>query len=746
MTRALVLVLALSVFLGTAKAVPSSRNEDAVPANRNEDTRVAQSSDKPSRDEVLSTMKRATRFMVEKVAHRGGYVWTYLPDLSRRWGEMEARDTMIWIQPPGTPTMGHLYLDTYHATGDEYYYQAAEQVAGALIWGQHPAGGWNYLVDFAGDRSLREWYDTVGKNAWRLEEFQHYWGNATFDDAGTIDAAKFLLRLYIEKQDPKYRPALDKAIQFVLDSQYLVGAWPQRFPRGDGASVHGAADYTSYLTFNDDVAGENIDFLMMSYQALGDARLLDPINRAMNAFLVTQQGPPQPGWALQYTPDLKPAAARTYEPLALTTHTTAANVGLLIRFYRMTGDTKFLARIPEALDWLEALRLPPGIAPAGRTHPTFVEIGTNKPLYVHREGSNVVNGRYFVDDNPKNTIGHYSSFRPIDVAGLRKQYEEARALKPDEATKGSPLKAAAGPKALPRYVAVAVPRDAPPASTVVADLNKEGYWLAKLGTNSHPYRKDGSATRAAGDFSTTHVGDDTDTSPYPDNTIAGISLDAYIRNMSILIKTLDTAQASPASATVLTLDNLDRIGGHAVTRIGAPRVVATPLGPAVEFNGASDGLLLDTNLLQGLARFTIEVVFEPAVDGQLEQRFFHAQETASENHRALIELRLLPDATWYVDTFLRDGESQLALIDKSRTHAAGHWYAAALTYDGRTLTSYVDGVQQMTGAVAFTPLGEGKTSIGVRQNRVSWFKGRVRLVRITPDALPADRLLAKPTP
>ena len=67
--------------------------------------------------------------------------------------------------------------------------------------------------------------------------------------------------------------------------------------------------------------------------------------------------------------------------------------------------------------------MPPGIAPPGRTHPTFVELGTNEPLYVHREGSNVFNGRYYVDKNPKGTIVHYSSFRNIDVAGLRRQYE-----------------------------------------------------------------------------------------------------------------------------------------------------------------------------------------------------------------------------------------------------------------------------------------------------------------------------------
>ena len=94
--------------------------------------------DATDRTRILDTMKRATTFMVEKVAHKGGYVWAYLPDLSRRWGEMEATPTMIWIQPPGTPSMGHLFLDAYHATGDEYYYRAAEGVAAALAAVQHP--------------------------------------------------------------------------------------------------------------------------------------------------------------------------------------------------------------------------------------------------------------------------------------------------------------------------------------------------------------------------------------------------------------------------------------------------------------------------------------------------------------------------------------------------------------------------------------------------------------------------------
>jgi hypothetical protein len=490
------------------------------------------------RDRILAAMKRATTFMVDRVSTNGGYVWSYLPDLSRRWGELEARDTQIWLQPPGTATMGHLFLDAYHATGDEYYYGAAERVAAALIWAQHPAGGWNYLADFAGDRSLREWYDTIGRNAWRMEEFQHYWGNATFDDAGTAESSKFLLRMYVEKRDPGYRPALENAIRFVLDSQYPLGFWPQRFPLQYEFSHHGLPDYTSYATFNDDVAGENIDFLLLCYQALGDPRVLDAITRGMHAFRVAQQGDPQPGWALQYTLDVKPAAARTYEPKALSTHTTAANIGLLLRFYRLTGDTRFLARIPEALDWLEGLRSPPGTGTGSGMYPTFVEIGTNRPLYVHRKGSNIVNGRYYVDYSPEKTLAHYGAFRRIDVGSLRRQLAELQAVPPADVVRDSPLAPGAGMKPLPKYF-VAEAAGALTAAEAVSALNAEGYWPAPLGYNSHPFRGHGSSEVAAGDYSQTHVGDETDTSPYPDPALVGISTAAYIRHMSALIRALD---------------------------------------------------------------------------------------------------------------------------------------------------------------------------------------------------------------
>jgi PelA/Pel-15E family pectate lyase len=500
------------------------------------------------REEVLATMRTATTFMTDDVAYQGGYLWSYLPDGSRQFGEMEAYPTQIWIQPPGTATMGHVYLDAFHATGDEAYYDAAVEVGEALMAAQHPAGGWNYLHDFAGEESLQRWYDTIGRNGWRLEEFQHHDGSATFDDAGTAESSQLLLRLYLEQEDPAFRPALDRAVAFVLDSQYPVGGWPQRFPLAPGTP-----EYARDITFNDDVAAENIELLLMVHQALGDDAVLPAVRAAMDAFVVTQQPAPQAGWSLQHdAEDLRPVGARSYEPESLATHTTAGNVEKLLGFYELTGDDRYLAGVPAALDWLDSVRLPEELwTQDGRQFPTFVELGTNDALFVHRTGSDVVNGRYWADKDPAGTIVHYSSFRAIDVPALRERYETLLALPVEEVTAGSPLLHRGAE--LPEYFSTGdvsvsdlnvgtlhrtgeVPTD-DEVREIVAALDAEGYWPTLLVSTSNPYTGDGSPTPAEGDFSQTEVGGPTDTSPYTtDDPVTGISTGRYIEHMSTLLR------------------------------------------------------------------------------------------------------------------------------------------------------------------------------------------------------------------
>jgi len=490
-----------------------------------------------------SAMLRATKYMVEEVSTNGGYVWYYTPDLSRRWGEMEAYKTMVWVQDAGTVSMGHLFLDAYRATRNEYYYEAAAKAAAALIWGQSNEGGWNYMIDFAGDRSLKNWYNTIGKNGWRLEEFQHYYGNDTYDDDVTSDAARFLLRMYLEKMDPRYKPALDKAINFILKSQYATGGWPQRYPLKYDFNKTGHPDYTSYYTYNDDVIGENVNFLIQCYLSLGEERFLDPIYRGMNFYVISQTG--SGGWGQQYNLQLEPAGARTYEPASLLPRATYGNAMMLIQFYEYTGDRKFIARIPDAIRWLGKTRLSPNMTENGKyTHSTFVEADTDKPLFVHRKGSNVNYGYYYVDNSDKNLLAHYGGKSNINIDKLKEEYNRVSALSPEEVTKDSPLNPVSFQGEGTPQTYYKLNRDSYPLSDsatlkvkeVINSLDGHNRWLIKHAMISNPYMGDGQNKEATNDFASTHVGDKTDTSPFRDPSEQDyISTAAYIRNMNLLM-------------------------------------------------------------------------------------------------------------------------------------------------------------------------------------------------------------------
>lgn len=504
-------------------------------------------------DKALETMKKATRYMMDEVSVGGGFVWTYLPDFSRQWGEMEAKRTMVWNQSPGTPQMGQILLDAYHATGDEYYYEAAKKVASALIWGQLECGGWNYVFDFAGEASLKDWYATVGKSGWRLEEFQHYYGNATYDDSCTTECAQFLLRIYLEKYDPAFRPALDKAIDFILESQYPCGGWPQRYPLMYDHPFQGRADYSSFVTLNDNVIPEIIDFLLRCYQTLGLQNVKEPIYRAIYLSAILQQGEPYAGWSDQYTvEDLKPAHARSYEPKGISPSTTLRMVRQMMDYYRLTGDTRFLSGIPAALKFVESLRLPDSEAakfnrrssnPDAFLVPRFVNPDTGLPHYVHREGSNVFNGRYYTDQNISNTIGHYSSAAWVDLKPYWEQYEAIKAADVAELTKDSPL-LSHEQVPLPKYYSVQMRGQGPDEAqvkSIIEALEGEGYWLSPLGNTSNPYKPGADTTPSKETkYVSTNVGDEYDTSPYrADGSQKCISTRDYISKMSTLIRFID---------------------------------------------------------------------------------------------------------------------------------------------------------------------------------------------------------------
>lgn len=383
----------------------------------------------PTREAALAAMKKATTFMVEQVSLRGGYVWTVSDDLSQRWGEVPARPSQVWVQA-GTPMVGMALLDAYEATRDTYYLDAARKAADALVFGQHPLGGWHYFIDFD-PTGLPEWYEKKASQfLFGYEEYRHYYGNCTYDDRVTSDAARFLLRFYATSLETAYREPTLKALEFVLASQYPNGAWPQRYPIRTEYAHDGLPDYTPFYTLNDGVMIGNVELMLAAHATLADARYFESARRGVD-FLIAVQGPEgQAGWAEQYGFDMRPSAARTHEPAGYVIRESRDAIRALETMYLLTGDRRYLAPVPACLAWFD--RVNREAVELKRPPARYWEPGTNKPLYVVGSTDRTAEG-YGVQTWTTTPPAGLQVRPAVDVAPIRAEYEAIAALSTGEA-------------------------------------------------------------------------------------------------------------------------------------------------------------------------------------------------------------------------------------------------------------------------------------------------------------------------
>ena len=217
------------------------------------------------------------------------------------------------------------------------------------------------------------------------------------------------------------------------------------------------------------------------------------------------------------------------------------------------------------------------------------------------------------------------------------------------------------------------------------------------------------------------------------------------------------AFAQADASVTWTFDRLDRIGGYPTVVEGNPKVIETPLGKAVQFDGIDDALFIDNHPLAGAARVSFEAIFRPD-GGDFEQRWFHLAERdvttgqvttvdpktrADTNSRFLFELRVA-GSQWYLDAFVNGPGYSRALMFPDRLHPLGRWYHVAQVYDGTEYSSYVNGELQGKAEIAFKSQGPGSAAVGVRLNRVNFFKGAVRPARFTRRALAPAEFLKVP--
>jgi len=202
------------------------------------------------------------------------------------------------------------------------------------------------------------------------------------------------------------------------------------------------------------------------------------------------------------------------------------------------------------------------------------------------------------------------------------------------------------------------------------------------------------------------------------------------------------AMCAIAAAETWRIDNLKKIGNHPATVLGNPKIIAAPGGKALEFNGVDDAVFLSVHPLAGAKTWTWEVIFRPASGGAPEQRFFHLQEAGTDN-RMLFEIRVIGNQ-WCLDAFVKSGDSQQVLLDRTKLHPLDAWYHAAAVYDGHQFRNYVNGVLEGSAEIHLEPQKAGQTSLGVRINKVNYFKGAILKARMTPRALSPEQFLKRP--
>ena len=280
-----------------------------------------------------------------------------------------------------------------------YSSAAAARIADNVLMYQHGNGGWAKNIDMSGviDAAARE----------QIEQ-EKAEGGTTIDNDATWTQIRYLALVHTAGGEERFREPVLRGIDFLLEAQYENGGWPQFYPLRDG--------YYSHVTFNDgamvgvlrllrDVAARRPPFAWMDAERV--ARAAEAVERGLEVILQTQvqvDGTPTVWCAQHDAVDLSCAQARSYELASLSGGESVEIVRYLMEIE--APSPAVIRAVDHAVRWLRGARLT-GIATLDVPDPTlprgfdrivvedpdappmwgrFYEIGTNRPIFVGRDG------------------------------------------------------------------------------------------------------------------------------------------------------------------------------------------------------------------------------------------------------------------------------------------------------------------------------------------------------------------------
>jgi pectinesterase len=271
----------------------------------------------------------------------------------------------------------------------------AATLAASVLRYQMPSGGWPKNTDLARPPSGQFLADRrAGKD------------DATIDNNGTTLPLRFLARVIAATAPAAENvTAFERGFDYLLDSQYPNGGWPQFFPLREG--------YYTHITYNDNAMVNALVLLREASAGRPPFAFVDSARRARAAVAVTRgidcilstqvvQNGARTAWCAQHdSVTLKPAWARAFEPPSLSGSESVGVTRFLMAIENPSPAV--IAAVEGAVAWFEKVKIT-GLRfenftdaaslpdrrvvldpSAGPLWARFYELETDRPLFLGRD-------------------------------------------------------------------------------------------------------------------------------------------------------------------------------------------------------------------------------------------------------------------------------------------------------------------------------------------------------------------------
>ncbi|MGH7617098.1 MAG: pectate lyase [Gemmatimonadaceae bacterium] len=372
----------------------------------------------PSYRESFDTVQLITDERIAKYAGAKRAKWTayvrrsrdrYTADTIAMRAELRGANTTSMTRAPYT----HDFSVKPFMTAAWFRTDTARRMAGVILSFQAPNGGWSKHVDFA----LRP---RAKGESFYAESADWEW-ISTVDNDATTEEIRFLALADKAHHDGRYGAAISRGIDYLLDSQYPNGCFPQVYPLE--GSYHDAATFNDNATVNAmrllrDVGAGEYRIASRAQVRRAQIAIAAGLDCIVNAQVVVNGT--LTAWGQQHDPlTLAPTSARSYELTSITALESAEIVDYLMSLE--SPSSRVASAVYAATDWLRAVPIhgytyaryelkPSAAAPPlwGRLY----EIGTNRVIMANRDGIKLYDWNKLTDR--RSGYGWYTT-KPADT-------------------------------------------------------------------------------------------------------------------------------------------------------------------------------------------------------------------------------------------------------------------------------------------------------------------------------------------